>query len=55
MGITELLEKLKNLTYQLEEAIESQDWDDVSTVKGELDELILEGDRAGFDSYDTYE
>ena len=55
MGITELLEKLQSLNYQLEEAIESQDWDDVSTVKGELDELILEGDRAVFDSYDTYE
>tara|TARA_B000000475_G_C16000203_1_gene448638 strand:+ start:175 stop:342 length:168 start_codon:yes stop_codon:yes gene_type:complete len=55
MGITELLEKLQNLTYQLEEAIESQDWDDVNEVKGELDELLLEGDRAGFDSFDTYE
>ena len=32
MGITEIIEKLQDLQYQLDDAIDSGDWDEVKSI-----------------------
>ena len=45
MGINEILEKLNTINYELESALESEDWDEVQTAKNTLDELLEDADR----------
>ena len=51
MGINEILEKLNTINYELESALESEDWDEVQTAKNTLDELLEDADRIGAVSY----
>jgi hypothetical protein len=54
MGITEIIEKLQDLQYQLDDAIDSGDWDEVKSAKENLEEIIHDADRVEM-SFDEYE